>query len=336
MVNTATPLRSGVTTPLVTICVPTVGRVAYLPQTLKCIEDQTYPNIEVIILDNASPAAARDLLQHWAIRRSNAQVLRSDQRQAMFRNFNRGLEAAAGDYITFFHDDDLYDREFVQRYVEQLERFPTAGFAGGNYIQISSLGEPIQIRASINRTRLQPGREFIRSLMRSGRSPFSTPGIIFRRTAIGRAKFDEGLPIHYGDFVILMRLAEKWDVVLISDTLFSWRVHGENESRMAFSEAIPLRTTVLSNYCAEYAGRSTDVAFAATLRGLVKGGHTIGLLWGWLAGESEADRNGCRNLLTRASTSLTAVVAVLDRMLPIRSRRRLIAIARRIAAFSGL
>ena len=48
--------------PLVTVCVPTIGRAAYLRQTLESLAEQTYQNYEVLVLDNASPDDARELL----------------------------------------------------------------------------------------------------------------------------------------------------------------------------------------------------------------------------------------------------------------------------------
>ncbi|WP_008293735.1 glycosyltransferase family 2 protein [Congregibacter litoralis] len=60
----AWPGESG--SPLVSVIVPAYNHEQYLGQRLECIYDQTYPNVEVILLDDCSSDGSADVLRDWA------------------------------------------------------------------------------------------------------------------------------------------------------------------------------------------------------------------------------------------------------------------------------
>ena len=95
------------TFPLVSICVPTIGRVEYLSAALQSLREQTYEHSEVIVLDNASGPEAQSVITGFVANNSNARILRVNERVPMFENFNRGIRAAVGKYVVFFHDLSL-------------------------------------------------------------------------------------------------------------------------------------------------------------------------------------------------------------------------------------
>lgn len=324
--------------PLVTICVPTIGRTEYLSGSLRSLRLQTYPNYEVIVLDNASGPEAQGVIADFASSTPNVRILRVDTRVPMFANFNRGVLAATGEYIAFFHDDDRYEPTFLEKHVAVLKANQRTGFAGGNFDVIDAEGRCIVRRRQIESTGTWSGRYFIERLFRRGRGDLQTPGLVFRRAALEATGFDERLSIHWGDFTILMRIAERWDVAVLTDTLFSWRVHGQNASSMVFSQSIPLRTRVLLDFCAEYAARHpSDTSFVRRLERYALRGHSQGLLWGWLAARDAHEASNCRLLLKSSSQPTTAnALQLLERVgLTVERRRLLIPAVRYFADLLG-
>ncbi|HIA49395.1 MAG TPA: glycosyltransferase family 2 protein [Acidobacteria bacterium] len=327
------------TFPLVSICVPTIGRLEYLSATLQSLREQTYENYEVIVLDNASGPEAQSLLTEFVANHSNAQILRVNERLPMFTNFNRGIRAAVGEYVVFFHDDDHYDPRFLEAHVAVLEANPQAAFAGSNWNMINGEGQLTVRRRLIKRTGTWNGRDFIERLVRRGRSELATPALVFRREVVKTRGFDERCPIHWGDFTILMRIAEQWDVAVVADPLFSWREHEQNSSKMPFSQSIPLRTHVLHDYCSEYAVRHPeDLEFLNRLRSFVDRGHNRGLLWGWLVASDDTESRACRRLLEEASCPMTVgLLSLLESVgLTVTCRRSLVPAARHVIDLIGI
>lgn len=120
-------------TPTITILVPSIGRMAYLPETRRCVSTQTRRDFEVLVLDNASPPDAQRFFADWARDDERVKILRVDERVPMFTNFNRGMRETKTELVTFFHDDDVYLPRFLEVLAGALERRPAAAFAGSNF-----------------------------------------------------------------------------------------------------------------------------------------------------------------------------------------------------------
>lgn len=301
--------------PLITVCVPTIGRMDYVFQTLESLQSQTLKDYELLILDNGSARSAHEALVDYTADDPAATILRSEERLPMFQNFNRGLTAARGRYITFFHDDDVYEPEFLKKTTSLLNAHHRAAFAGSNYYVIDGDGTVTGVRRLIRRTHSQHGDDFIRDLVRRGRNTIPTPGIVFRKTAFDNRGFDESLSIHFGDFIMLMRMAEKHDACLIADPLMRIRLHGKNASNVPLSTAAPLQNGLVQAYIDDFAARSpARRSFAAELRDLGDAALRRSLLWGWISSEDPVESAKCLQLFRECGGSHFAhrVVSWLD------------------------
>ncbi|APR99593.1 glycosyltransferase family 2 protein [Pajaroellobacter abortibovis] len=217
--------------PLVTICVPTIGRLAYLPETIKSIQEQTYQNYEVLILDNASLMDAVKLFENYVDVDKRVRIVRSEIRLPMFANFNKGLKEARGKYISYFHDDDIYLPLYLESLVRFLENNSSVGLVNSNFEWIKKDGEII--RSCRPKTCILSGRRFIGETILTGTDVFSTPGYLYRRAALMEVEgFDESIPPEGGDRIILMRIAENWNVGFVSDLLWKYRGHSMQTSQL--------------------------------------------------------------------------------------------------------
>jgi glycosyltransferase involved in cell wall biosynthesis len=298
--------------PTVTVLVPTIGRAAYLPSLIAAAEAQTFRDVEFLVLDNASPAeVVAAHLTPWAERDSRVKVLRCEPRVPMFANFNRGVQAASGSLIAFFHDDDVYRPRFLERLVKAFEHRPRVGFAGSNYDFADETGQVTEERRWFRGDRAMPGLEYIEDVASRGRNIVPMPGLMFRREALGPG-FDLSLPIHFGDFVFLMRIAEQWDVGLVEEPIMAVRRHAEQASQsMPLSKSIPLRTQVLEDYLKDYRSRKPEQArFVRTLSRRVRLGHGTGLLWGWLTAAEPSEADACAVALGAGSAVVAALEAI--------------------------
>jgi hypothetical protein len=104
--------------PLVTIVMPTYSRPNTLREGLQRLQQQTYPNIEIIVVNNAG-TPVNDVVAQF----SNARLIdRIENTGNATRPRNDGIEAASGEYVTFLDDDDVFFPDHVTRMVETLER----------------------------------------------------------------------------------------------------------------------------------------------------------------------------------------------------------------------
>ncbi len=316
--------------PLVTVCLPTIGRTDMLREALESLRGQTYPHLEILLLDNAAEAEGRQILQDFADRDPRARILHSEERLPMFANFNRGIRAARGEYIAFLFDDDVYLPGLVQREVTMLEAYPAAGFVGSNYYLIDASGGVSASPRLVNTTRVVRGRQYIRDQVRCASMIIGTPGIMVRRDLLSTFPFDESLPVHGGDLVARLRMAEVADVGLIAEPLVQIRVHPQTEtSTLSLTASVDLRARLLHDYIVEYAQRwPDDRAFRRSLEvGLAKSFVSV-LLWDWIAlGDNREAEERLRAFgALPAGRRLIAALEIIERLgLSARRRQSLLA-----------
>lgn len=297
--------------PRVTICLPTIGRLTYMQETLDSLKAQTLDDYELLILYNGTDSAVLKKLQHMAGDHPGGRVLPDENRMAMFANFNRGLREARGEYIAFFHDDDAYEPNFLSRTIAELDAFPHTAFAGSNYYIIDSHSRLTGHRRLIKRTLVQPGHDFIRELIRRGRGAIPTPGIVFRKSVFDERGWDESLSMHFGDFVVLMEMAETHDAMLIAEPLLRLRLHGRNASNVPLSTAAPMLHGTLLRYVDNFEKRWPHLAdFARQLRNSSRATLRRFLVWGWVSADDELEAQRCTALLRENGHRLVA--AALD------------------------
>lgn len=103
--------------PLVSIIVPVYGVEAYLDQCINSIVEQTYQNIELILIDDGSSDRCPEICDAWATRDCRIQVLHKENGgQSSARNI--GLDTAKGEWIFFVDSDDWIEPECISVLVE--------------------------------------------------------------------------------------------------------------------------------------------------------------------------------------------------------------------------
>ena len=115
---------SDVETPLVSIVVPVLDGEEYLRHSLDSILAQTYPALEVIVMDDGSTDGTPTIVAEYGGR---LRYVRQERTRGIYGNANDGIALARGDFVGVFHADDVYLPEMVEREVEWLLARPSAG-----------------------------------------------------------------------------------------------------------------------------------------------------------------------------------------------------------------
>src|SRR5688572_6876713 len=89
--------------PRFTIAIPTFNRAGLLKNCVASALDQTYPDFEVIVSDNASEDATQDVLAEFDDRR--LRVIRHQTNIGLIPNWNTCLDAARGEFVIIVSDD---------------------------------------------------------------------------------------------------------------------------------------------------------------------------------------------------------------------------------------
>lgn len=103
--------------PLVSIIIPTYNRSALLAKTLASVQAQTYPAVQIIVVDDGSTDNTRELLTGYP---EVEYYYQPNQRQAAARN--TGLQHARGEFIASLDSDDTWEPDFLAKSIRCLEQ----------------------------------------------------------------------------------------------------------------------------------------------------------------------------------------------------------------------
>lgn len=240
--------------PLVSICVPTYNRASLLTESFRTICEQDYAPLEILISDNCSDDETEQLCREIDQADPRVRYVRQPHNIGMHANHNFCIDESRGEFLCFFHDDDLYDSQIISHYVSFLQQHPEVGIVCSDWELVNDAGELVGVRD--HRVELvTEGFEYIDRTIRSGQSSVGCAGAMIRRSALGDARFDEKGPIGFGDFVLWFRVAERASVGHIRRRLWRYRLHSGSFSRRTIESIAYDYHETLTRYCEEHLER---------------------------------------------------------------------------------
>lgn len=117
--------------PLVSIVIPTHNRAGLLERAVRSAVNQTYPSIEVIVVDDCSTDHTREAVEAWQKDCDRIRYVRLDAPSGANAARNRGIREARGEFIVGLDDDDQFDRrrvELLMKHYDDRYAFACSGF----------------------------------------------------------------------------------------------------------------------------------------------------------------------------------------------------------------
>lgn len=218
--------------PRVSVVVPCYNYGRYLPQLLGELLDQPGVDVDVLIVDDASPDGSAEIAA--GLVGDRVALLRHPENKGHIQTYNDGLAAVTGDYVVLLSADDMLPRGALTRAVALMEANPSVGFVYGFARSFS--GEPPAVRSEVRNWSLWKGSEWIRLSAVRGRCFIASPEVVMRRAALEEVGlYDPRLP-HSGDFDMWLRTALRWDVGRINGPVQAlYRVHDSNMHLTTFA-----------------------------------------------------------------------------------------------------
>ncbi|MGI8501904.1 MAG: glycosyltransferase family 2 protein [Hassallia sp.] len=120
---------------LVSVIIPTYNRPKYLKQAIESAVKQTYKNIEIIVSDDCSPESPQKIVDSFNDPRIRLQ--RNAKNLGISRNVIAAYKQARGKYVASLNDDDMWNEDFLEKLVPQLEANPNLVLAFSDHYIIN-------------------------------------------------------------------------------------------------------------------------------------------------------------------------------------------------------
>jgi glycosyltransferase involved in cell wall biosynthesis len=221
------------TAPLVSILVPSFNGAPWLREALDSILAQTYPNIEVLLLDDAStddtPAIAAEY-------EGRIRYVRQQQNMGIYDNVNVGIAEARGELIATYHADDIYLPDMVEEQVAYLQAHPEVGAVFASDIMVDAEGREygrIVLPKEVRGERPLPYATVLNTLLKYKNAFLVCP------TAMVRASVHRDVGVYAqetyrntSDLEMWLRIAKVYPIAVLEKHLMKYRhFHGNSSQR---------------------------------------------------------------------------------------------------------
>lgn len=117
---------------LVSVVMASYNGIAYIRESIQSVRDQSYPDRELIIVDDASPdPRAREILEDIVQMDTRIRVYYNTTNQERSSSRNKAMRYAQGEYIAFIDNDDVWlDQDKLARQINFLQQHTHIGLLG--------------------------------------------------------------------------------------------------------------------------------------------------------------------------------------------------------------
>lgn len=214
--------------PLVSICIPAYNNERYIKDTLESIVEQTYKNIEIIVVDDQSQDGTVDIIN--SINDERIKLYKNEKNLGMVGNWNRCLELTTGEFVKLVCADDMVHRNAIEREVEILTKYQNVNLVESDTQLVDVNGKKAGVFKRYPKSGVVDGKKVAKcSLML--KNFFGAPvNNTFRRSILKKIGGFDTTFTYILDFDMWVRIACQGDIYIIHEPLNSFRVRKDSNT----------------------------------------------------------------------------------------------------------
>src|SRR5690554_967859 len=127
--------------PLISVVIPTYNRADFLKEAIDSVLAQTYPNFEILVVDDGSTDNTRDILKEYSQEPRFRYFYQKNQGQSVARNY--ALSEARGDFVCFLDSDNRWLPYKLEVSLQAFRDHPDVSIVYGDIITINEKGQEV-------------------------------------------------------------------------------------------------------------------------------------------------------------------------------------------------
>lgn len=222
------------TKPMISVIIPAYNAEQTLERACRSVWNQTYPNVELVVVDDGSTDGTPQLLDSLAAGREQVQAIHQ-KNGGVCSARNTGLDRAKGDFLCFLDADDELTPRALESLYEIMEKTQSQ-IAAGPCTRVRPDGTSFESLYPITGEQcLWRGLEPLEQSLKDHPATYSVWGKLYRREIIGDIRFVEGRKIHEDSFFLFQVLQQKLNMVVTNTSILRYYLTQGSASRGAFS-----------------------------------------------------------------------------------------------------
>lgn len=211
---------------LVSVLMASYNHERYLSQAIESILNQTYQDLELVIVDDCSTDNSRKIIQAYRAKDARVRAFFHEKNLGIARTVKDCLDAAAGEFVSFIGSDDLWVEFKLEKQLSLLKKNEdNVVWSEGDIIDADGAPTGVtftQMHAAESRPK--SGRIFNELLCDNyifGQS------LLFKKAFCDHMDFNGSLK-YLSDYQLMVNLAYDHNFLFIPQSLAKYRIHGQN------------------------------------------------------------------------------------------------------------
>ena len=218
---------------LVSIIVPVYGTEVYLPACIESLRNQSYPHIEIILVDDQSPDTCPEICDRYAQMDDRIIVIHQENKGVSGAR-NTGMCHASGEYIMFVDSDDEMYQNAVEIMVQDATRYHADTVSALQ--RIVSKDRVMEDVRETDRCVVYQGDDPILLSLQGDKNTVSACAKLFKTSFIQGISFEEGKNINEDGFFVFRCYGRKPRLVQHNVYVYQYNLRQDSNSRQRFSD----------------------------------------------------------------------------------------------------
>jgi glycosyltransferase involved in cell wall biosynthesis len=223
----------------VSVVLPNYNHGRFLEQRLSSILNQTFQDFEVIILDDCSTDNSKEIIERY---RANARISKieynSSNGGSVFKQWQKGIALAQGNYIWIAESDDWADAHFLEKLIGAIRQESNVGICFSDSYWVDDVGNKGEDLSIYKTSFIRAGRDEVRnSLVKFNTIQNGSSALM--RADLAKKYIDKIVELKAcGDWLLYIDILCSSSLVFVGEKLNYFRWYHNNTSNKAFKEGV--------------------------------------------------------------------------------------------------
>jgi len=232
--------------PLVSVVMSSYNHEKFIAESIESVLGQDFDDFELIIVDDASTDASRQIIQEYAAEDSRIRVILHETNCGITKTVNEGIEAAKGEFIAEISSDDVWVKDKLTKQLAVVKQNgDLVVWSEGEIIDTNGRPTGTSFSDYYHTVSKQKSGDMFQELSK-GNYIFGQT-LLYKKSNLGNIRYDENL-VYMNDYKLVLDLARKYKYYFLNEPLAKYRLHGHNTLIGSSSETTKRRQIAMREY----------------------------------------------------------------------------------------
>lgn len=224
--------------------IPNYNHAPYLRERIDSVLNQTYPEFEVIILDDKSKDNSKDIIESYRDNPRISHIIFNEENSGCtFKQWQKGFKLAQGEYIWIAESDDVAHKDFIKILMDAIGKYDNVAFGVSKLQYMNEHGVMGQTAGPSKTTcvKCRTGKEFIERSLYFGNHLLNASSVLIRKSSLNE------LPLQFmnlgasGDYMFYIELCQRGNVVEVPEVLDYFRRHSDSVTPRLYASGVAFK-----------------------------------------------------------------------------------------------